>query len=201
MTFLQSVLSTLVIFIFPLMLKGQNPASDIPPADVQIKMALIAAPEGKKEEAKVYGYDQNGEFVVLREGTNDMVCLASDPEKEKLHVACYFTQLDPFMARGRELTAEGISGKEREKIRGDEIEAGALHMPRSISTLFAYDADEGDFNPTTGEVTKGRLRSVLYVPYLTGEESGLPTSPVGAGVPWLMDAGTHKAHIMITPAK
>jgi len=149
---------------------------------------------------KVYGYDQKGKFVVLREGSNDMICLASDPTSDKLHVACYFAELEPFMARGRKLIEDGITGKERDEIRGKEIESGQLMMPKGISTLFVYDADEGNFDPKTGEVEKGRLRSVLYVPYLTGEESGLPTKPVGPGIPWLMDAGTHKAHIMITPA-
>lgn len=187
-------------FTIPLFLFGQNPSLSVADPEVQIKMALLPAPKDKKENAKVYGYNQKGDFVVLREGSNDMICLASDPSSEKLHVACYFAELEPFMARGRKLIQEGITGKERDEIRGKEIESGELMMPKGISTLFVYDADEGDFNPETGEVEKGRLRSVLYVPYLTGEESGLPTKPVGPGIPWLMDAGTHKAHIMITPA-
>lgn len=189
------------ILLLPVLLSGQNHVRKIPDPEVQIKMAVIPAPKDKKDNAKVYGYDQNGKFVVLREGSNDMICLASDPSAEKLHVACYFSELEPFMARGRDLIGEGITGKERDKIRGEEIESGKLPMPRGISTLFVYDAEESDFDPNTGEVSKGRLRSVLYVPFLTGEESGLPTSPAGPGIPWLMDAGTHKAHIMITPAK
>lgn len=189
-----------LLSITPFFLSGQDRTPHIPDSEIQIKMAVIPAPKDKKENAKVYGYDKNGKLTVLREGNNDMICLASDPTKEKLHVACYFSELEPFMARGRELIADGITGKERDKIRGDEIESGKLPMPRGISTLFVYDADEGAFDPQTGEVSKGRLRSVLYVPFLTGEESGLPTSPVGPGIPWLMDAGTHKAHIMITPA-
>jgi hypothetical protein len=39
---------------------------------------------------------------------------------------------------------------------------------------------------------------VIYVPFATGEQTGLPTTPV-RGAPWLMDAGTAKAHIMFAP--
>lgn len=195
-----SVFSILFLFFFPggfTLLTAQQAASD----EVQIKLALKAAPEDKKEGAKVLGYRADGTMVVLREGNNDLVCLANEPGKEKLHVACYFAPLEPFMARGRELRAEGVEEKEIRKIRGEEAESGVLPMPEKPATLFVYDADEGDFDPVTGEVTSGHLRTVLYVPYLTGEETGLPTKPAGPGIPWLMDAGTHRAHIMITPPR
>ncbi len=75
----------------------------IPSPDIQIKLALQAAPEEKREGAKVYGYDSNGKFTVLREGTNEMICLADDPAQKGFSVACYHKDLEPFMKRGREL--------------------------------------------------------------------------------------------------
>jgi len=38
---------------------------------------------------------------------------------------------------------------------------------------------------------------VIYIPYATVESTGLATSPVSEGAPWLMDAGKPWAHIMV----
>ena len=46
-------------------------------------------------------------LVILREGTNDIICLADDPAKKGISVSCYGKVLEPFMSRGRELVAEG----------------------------------------------------------------------------------------------
>ncbi|MEC7905826.1 MAG: hypothetical protein VYC82_01235 [Verrucomicrobiota bacterium] len=49
------------------------------------------------------------------------------------------------------------------------------------------------------EVKAGKLempdRALLVV------TTALPPAPAGPGAPWIMDAGTHRAHIMITPPK
>ena len=57
----------------------------------------------------------------------------------------------------------------------------------------------GIFDPETGEVTKGYLRYVIYIPFATPESTGLPLAPSEPGMPWIMDPGTHRAHIMINP--
>lgn len=49
------------------------------PKDIQIKTAVLAAPEIYREDATVLGYNQEGKLVILREGNNVMVCLADDP--------------------------------------------------------------------------------------------------------------------------
>ena len=33
----------------------------------------------------------------------------------------------------------------------------------------------------------------------TAETTGLPTKPHVKGMPWIMDPGTHRAHIMVGP--
>ncbi|MGA9325525.1 MAG: hypothetical protein WBV47_05725, partial [Salegentibacter sp.] len=99
---------------------SQTNKSEILPADVQIKTALLAAPEEERSGAMVYGYDENGKLVVLRKGTNYLVCLADNPFREGIEVACYSKKLEPFMARGRELVAEGKSEMEKREIRKKE---------------------------------------------------------------------------------
>lgn len=188
-----------VVFVF-VGLSGFS-QSKILPAEVQIKTAVLAAPEMYQDDAKVLGYNKDGKLVTLREGKNDMVCLADDPNKEGISVACYGTVLEPFMARGRELIAEGKSEVEKREIRKKEIDAGTLKMPSEPAMVYILGAEESDLNPKTGELVNSRIRYVLYKPYMTGESTGLPTKPQAPGMPWLMDANTHRSHIMITPAK
>jgi len=170
----------------------------IPSAEIQIKTALLAAPGDKKEGAKVYGYDETGNFMTLREGSNDYICVADNPNTDGISVACYPDKLEAFMAKGRELAAAGKKGQERQDLRNKEIEAGEIKMPKE-GVLFIYYGKQDGYDPTTGELADGKFRYVIYTPNATTESTGLPDKPYAPGMPWLMDPGTPRAHIMITP--
>jgi len=105
------------------------------------------------------------------------------------------------MARGRALKSEGKSGKEIFDIRGEEIKSGKLEMGKAGSTLHIYYGSKTDYDPETSEVVGAQYRYVVYMPWATSESTGLPESPIAPNHPWIMDPGTHKAHIMITPLK
>ena len=189
----------LVMFAMGLALTVQA-QENIPTAEVQIKSAVLAAPEAARNDAKVYGYDGEGNLVVLREGSNGMICLADDPNNPGFSVSCYPQSLEPFMERGRMLRSEGKSFKDIFDQREKEVKNNSLKMPAAGTTLFVfYSNDEAAFNPKTGEVNGGNFRYVVYIPYATAESTGLPLSPEAPGMPWIMDPGTHRAHIMINP--
>jgi len=190
-----------IIFLLPIILCQSVQAQVIIPSeDVQITSALLAAPEESRDGAMVYGFSPDGEFVVLREGTNNMICLADDPNSPGFSVSCYPNELEVFMDRGRVLKSEGKSFKEIFDQREEEANAGQLKMPKDGTTLFVFYAnDESAFDPKTGEVKGGNFRYVVYIPYATAESTGLPLSPEAPGMPWIMDPGTHRAHIMINP--
>lgn len=174
-------------------------AQKIPSAEIQIKTAVLAAPAEDRDGAMVYGYSEKGDFIVLRKGTNEMVCLADDPNQTGYNVSCYHKDLDAFMARGRDLKKEGKSHQESFNIREEEVKAGKLKMPKNPATLFVLNTADEKFDRETGEVKDTYLRYVIYIPYATAESTGLPLKPDVAGMPWLMDPGTHRAHIMISP--
>lgn len=169
--------------------------------EVQIKVALLAAPEELRTEATVLGYNDKNELVVLKQGTNEMICLGDDPSQKGINVSCYHQELEPFMARGRELKAQGKTFQEIFDIREAEAKTGKLKMPEQASTLFVYTVAEEDFNAQTGEVKNGYLRYVIYIPWATQKSTGLPLKPDAPGMPWIMDPGTHRAHIMINPPR
>lgn len=192
------------LFIIPFALFAQvtfaqsQKKKTILPADVQIRVAVLAAPAEFRDSATVLGYNADGKLTVLRQGTNDMICLGPNPKQAGIFVYAYPKRLDPFMARGRELVDEGKTTKQKDEIREAEIEAGKLSFPQDPTTLYGYWGEEAD--PATGEIKNGQRRYVIYVPHATGESTGLPTAPNLPGMPWLMAAGSYKAHIMINPA-
>ena len=173
-------------------------AAEVPAAPMQIAGAVLAAPAELREGAAVLGYtaDSGGKLVTLREGKNEMMCLASDPAKTTFNVACYHKDLDPFMARGRELSAEKMPNAKRAEIRFKEVEDGKLKMPREPRTLYVLTGT--GFDGTA--VQDSYLRWVIYVPFATTQSTGLSTK-ASDGAPWLMSAGTAGAHIMISPPK
>ncbi|MBO0939927.1 hypothetical protein J2I47_25500 [Fibrella sp. HMF5335] len=167
--------------------------------DIQIKTAVLAAPADKQAGATVYGYSDKNEFILLRKGTNELVCLADDPAQKGLSVSCYHQDLEPFMKRGRELKQAGKKPAEVLDMREQEVKAGTLKMPSHPTTLYSYTAKVENYDPATGVVKDGYLRYVVYIPYATAESTGLPLKPEAPGMPWIMDPGTHRAHIMINP--
>ena len=173
--------------------------SAVPSPEIQIKTAVLAAPDELREGAKVYGYNEDGALVVLREGSNEMVCIADNPAQDGFNVSCYHRDLEPFMERGRLLRTEGKSSQEIFDMRENEVKSGTLRMPENPTTLFVFSAPEERYDAATGEVTDGNFRYVVYIPYATSESTGLPLRPEAPGMPWIMDPGTHRAHIMINP--
>lgn len=169
------------------------PAQTPPPAE-QIAAAVLAAPADRRAAATVLGYNDAGKVVTLRQGTNDLICLADDPAAKGISLACYHKDLEPFMARGRELN-EKFKGKARHEERWKEVDEGKVKMPREPRMLYVLTGTS--FDAAKGELADAFLRWVIYTPYATPESTGLTTK--SGNEPWLMYPGTAGAHIMITP--
>jgi hypothetical protein len=189
--------SVFLVVLTTALLQTAEPAVSVPP-EAQIAGAVLAAPADRRADATVLGYDARGMLITLRKGTNDQICLADDPRDKSFSVACYHKDLEPFMARGRDLAAQGLKGMPREDVRWKEIESGKLAMPREPRTLAVLTGTS--FDAATGQVTDAYTRWVVYTPFATPDSTGLSTTPVPGG-PWLMYPGKAGAHIMINPSK
>jgi hypothetical protein len=163
-----------------------------------IATALMAAPEESRSNCKVIGYNMAGEFVTLREGDNQFIVLADNPKQDGFSAACYHKDLEPFMARGRALRAEGKTEKEVLDIREAEMKSGQIKITPG-STLHIYYGAKTVYDPETSKVEDAQLRYVIYMPWATSESTGLPNIPMSKNHPWIMNPGTHRAHIMISP--
>lgn len=188
------VAALLVAFALPA--AAQHPWSGLS-ADMQIRLAVQAAPAEARDGATVQGYDARGTFVVLREGTNDMVCMAPNPEREDFEVSCHHAGLEPYFERGRELSAAGITGNARTQARWEEFQAGTLPIPYGSSNHILTGSG---FDPASGEIRDAYLRWVVYTPMATPESTGITGRPA-EGVPWLMFPGTPGSHIMFSPPR
>ena len=172
--------------------------AQVPPADLQIAGALQAAPAMERDDATVFGFLDDGSMTTLRAGEGSLICLADDPNREGWDVACYHESLDPFMARGRELRAEGVTDSgELAQRRWAEADAGTLAMPEEPAMLYVLTGD--GFDPELNSVQNSFIRWVVYTPWATTQSTGLSAQPTAPGAPWLMFPGTAGAHIMITP--
>jgi hypothetical protein len=190
------MISRLALLGFASFASCASAAANLSSPEWQIKTAVLAAPANERDKTTVLGYDASGKVVTLRQGTNNLICLADDPKQKGFSVACYYKELEPLMARGRELRAEG-KAKEVFKIREAEVKSGKLKIPeRTLLTVTTGKLDEA-----TGDVTELYTRYVVYIPYATPESTGLPLVEPAPGAPWIMDPGTHHAHIMINPPK
>jgi hypothetical protein len=188
----------LTVIVCGVLVAANLVAADLPSPETQITAATLAAPPDLRDGAAVLGYNARGELVTLREGKNELICLANDPSKTSFSVSCYHRDLEPYMARGRELLAQKVTGPKRNEIRWKEVAEGKLPLPREPRTLYILSGT--GFDASSGKVTDAYLRWVIYVPFATPESTGLSTKPSDSG-PWLMFPGTAGAHIMINPPK
>lgn len=165
----------------------------------QIAAAISPLPMEFRAGARVLGYHVGSrELVELRKGTGPFTCLATDPAFPRFHVACYHQSLEPFMARGRELRAQGVAGDKVDTVRFAEIKSGKLAMPKGPAALYQLNGPKSVVDAATGDVKGAVPLNVIYIPYATTASTGLSAQPV-EGTPWIMYPGTPKAHIMLVP--
>ncbi|MDZ4674897.1 MAG: multicopper oxidase domain-containing protein [Gemmatimonadota bacterium] len=166
---------------------------------VQIASAVLPLPEGLRAGATVLGYRSTGTpLVELRKGTNGMICLADDPVIPAFHVACYHESMEPFMLRGRQLRANGVTGEQVDTVRYKEVAEGKIKMPTQPAALWQLSGPPGSYDAATNEVKGARHLYVVYIPFATTATTGIPSTP-SQDQPWLMFPGTPKAHIMFVP--
>jgi hypothetical protein len=187
----------LAIVAVSLLIPAGISAAEVPDQESQISGAVSAAPEDRRDGATVMGYSGGRDLTVLREGSNELICLADKPGDDRFHATCYHESLESYMARGRELKAEGKEGPETLEIRHQEADAGKLEMPSTPATIYNLGGPSGIFDPETGEVSGGNWVWAVYIPYATEESTGLPTTPQAPGAPWIMRPGTASSHIMV----
>jgi len=164
--------------------------SQIKSPEIQIEESIRALPDSMRENATVIGYDQEGERVVLKNGTNDMICWADNPgpdsPKGAIYVVCFPKSLESYMNRLRDLKVKGMSNEEAYAKVAVEIKEGSIKMP-SVAVRYTL----------RGHSAEGALPlTVIHIPFCTQESTGF-SEKIDNFRPWLMWGGTAHAHIMV----
>jgi hypothetical protein len=192
----------------PLAAQQPSPARATPPAAAarpaataaqQIAAAVLPLPDSLRAGARVYGYTAEGAFAELRPGTGTMTCLISKPGAERFQVACYHNTMEPYMARGRELRAQGVADSAVDRIRKEDVLAGRIRMPPSAA-LYSLNGPGGAWDPSTNALTGVTPLYVVYLPFATEASTGISATPA-RGRPWLMHPGEPGAHVMYVPER
>ncbi|MFI5279373.1 MAG: hypothetical protein ACHQU1_02670 [Gemmatimonadales bacterium] len=178
-------------------LEAQQPSRPAPTAAQQIAAAVLPLPDSMRAGARVYGYTADGHFAELRAGTGSMTCLISKPGAERFQVACYHNSMEEFMARGRELRAQGVTAID--SVRNADVMAGRVHLP-PVASLYSLNGPAGSWDPATNALTGVSPLYVVYLPFATEASTGISATPA-RGRPWLMHPGEPGAHVMIVPER
>lgn len=155
-----------------------------------IEEALSPLPESLRADATVFTYDERGNRVILKAGTNQVECR---PKDDQGVIRCAPVSQGPRLDLQAQLSAQGLSGEALQKALLQAEFRGEI-APRKFGML-SYRIDK---RPDWIQYLW-----VVSLPFATAEELGMPTvsqmenSLAGKGTPWMMQEGTGSAHLMI----
>ena len=167
---------------------------DMEAKEIAIQTAVMAAPPLLRDDATVILLDNEGEYEVLREGTNNLVCWdRSDEPGRAFSVQC--TNMDNI-ARIQQNRAWSMSGKTQDEIAAMRAEAeadGTRELSKYGSVYYTVSGQD---------ISATRLHMTIAVPFATSESLGIPDNEEGGGEylkagAYVMEVGTSSAHIML----
>jgi len=155
-----------------------------------IDRALLGAPAGMvRQNASVVKWGPDGKRVVIKQGTNDLVCWDQSvwPGQLPFSVHCTSTKSMDRVDQNREFYYQYKTRADAEKAIQEAEKAGKRVLPE-------YGA--GHYGLQGMDQATARPHVTIAVPNATAESLKIPAKASTSGM-WLMDAGTTGAHIMI----
>ena len=138
--------------------------------------------------------------VGLDIGTTKIACLVGrKTEHGKIEILGMGKSPSLGVTRGVVANIEKTVQSIKAAVAEAEAKSGKLDMGGLGSALHIYYGSETKYDPTTSKVQDAQYRYVVYMPWATAESTGLPERPIAPNHPWIMNPGTHRAHIMISP--
>jgi len=155
--------------------------------EAQITQAVSPLPEMLRAGATVVSYDAKGMPVVLRQGTNNIICNPS-AGGEGFAVNCYEKVMKTQNDMAAKLRAEGKDAKAVQAAMQEARAAGKLPaVPLGTASYSRFGKTEAD----------SRVTWRIALPGATTASTGLPDKKGADGDPWLQLGGTPNAHIHI----
>jgi hypothetical protein len=155
-----------------------------------IDRALLGAPAGMvRTNASVVKWGTDGKRVVIKQGTNDLVCWDQSvwPGQLPFSVHCTSSKSMDRVDQNRAMYSQYMTREAAEKAIKEAETAGKRVLPE-------YGA--GHYGLQGKDQASARAHVTIAVPNATAASMKIPDKPSTSGI-WLMDPGTTGAHLMI----
>jgi hypothetical protein len=172
----------------------------------EIRFAVLPLPEGLRAGATVMGMDSTHRPVVLRQGSNDMVCMRVVPGEAPWDARCYEATIARLIFRAGELVMSGVTIDSVGPRIEAETKAGTLALPKQPAAAYRALGPANAYDPSTGVATgQMQIWHALHMPFATAEAMGLPDESTvsieeRARTPYVVASGTWWSHVMIQHA-
>lgn len=160
--------------------------------------AVFPLPPALRSGATVVRLDSSSQPIVLRQGTNGMVCIDDAPNNDVFDVRCYRDTFIPVVYRAFQLGYDVAGPKVR-----DEIKSGKLVLAneptagyRCLGPAAGYDAAHNTVD------SRIDCWQSIHFPFRTAAEVGFPEEASVPekeqhNTPFVMASGTYWSHVMI----
>jgi hypothetical protein len=151
----------------------------------QTAQVVSALPTSMREGATVIKYDDAGEPVVLRQGSNDVFCVAV-PQTHQFAARCYSNALRPQRDLEGKLRAEGKNERDVQTAVKAAVAAGQIPQPEPGTVRYVRSG--------ASEET-ARTNWIILLPGAS-RTTGLPEQ-ADQNTPWLSMPGTNGAYLTV----
>ena len=98
---------------------------------------MLALPAEFRDGARVLGYHAGSHARSFRFAKATARSPASRRIRRRTSISpCYHKSMEPFMARGRALRAQGVNGEQVDTVRFAEVKSGKLTVPTQPAALY-----------------------------------------------------------------
>ena len=146
------------VFLLGLVVTALPSALDAQSVDEQIARAVMAAPANLQADAAVITFDESGEIVVVREGSNGLMCWDSsnEPGRQGIFNAQCTSELNrPRVKQNHQFSHAGGTPEEIQALFDRAEEDGTRELP-VYGTMYYHWIGEEDGRPHTKH--RGSLR-------------------------------------------
>ena len=196
-------LTRAAVFALALHARGAGAQPNPPSRAAEIRFAVLPLPERFRDGATMMGMDSTHRPVVLRQGSNDMVCMRVVPGEAAWDARCYEATMARLIFRAGELVMSGLTIDSLGPRIEAEARAGTLVVPREPAAGYRALGSRDAYDPSTGTVTnRMQIWHVRHVPFATAEAMGLPDESTlsiaeRARTPYVVASGTWWSHVMV----
>jgi hypothetical protein len=155
-----------------------------PARDAEIALARSAAPAAVSAAARVWVWTGTS-YVVADSGSSSVNCYVGRPWVPSVEPHCFDAEgsrtVMPILMRKVELFALGKSEADADREIADGLSTGRFKLPRRLAVTYMMSGKQELVNGQGTAVGAWQPHLMIYFPYLTAEETGLPGFVPGLG--------------------